>query len=92
MSSASWARERELIPVPSLSRCPACKCAWGEGRRVCSACGYDALSDTLVEVTPATGVVLVSKDVLPGEICPTCGEKTPSEAALKMREWRAKRG
>ena len=26
-----------------------------------------------------------------GEVCPTCGEKTPSEAALKMREWRAKR-
>ena len=27
----------------------------------------------------------------PGTVCPTCGEKTPSEAALKMREWRAKR-
>ena len=31
------------------------------------------------------------EEVLPGEVCPTCGEKTPSERALKMREWRAKR-
>ena len=27
----------------------------------------------------------------PGAVCPACGEKKPSEAALKMREWRAKR-
>lgn len=34
----------------------------------------------------------VETPVLPGQVCPTCGEKTPSERALKMREWRAKRG
>ena len=27
----------------------------------------------------------------PGAVCPACGERKPSEAALKMREWRAKR-
>ena len=28
----------------------------------------------------------------PGAVCPTCGEKKPSKAALYMREWRKKRG
>ncbi len=35
--------------------------------------------------------LFAAADVAPGQVCPTCGEKTPSEAALKMREWRAKR-
>ena len=32
--------------------------------------------------------VFAAADVLPGQVCPRCGEKTPSEKALKMREWR----
>ena len=33
---------------------------------------------------------LGSGKVEPGEVCPTCGERRPSEAALKQRAWRSK--
>ena len=49
----------------------------GTGRIFCSPCVAELLGRVLQD---------------PGQVCPTCGEKTPSEAALKMREWRAKRG
>ena len=47
----------------------------------------------LVTVDDGTGprFPLSSIPVEPGQVCPTCGEKTPSERALKMREWRARR-
>ena len=45
-------------------------------------------SVTIASVDDGTGPRFMLE---PGEVCPTCGEKTPSERALKMREWRAKR-
>ena len=47
-------------------------------------------SVTIASVDDGTGprFLFSSIHVEPGEVCPTCGEKTPSERALKMREWR----
>ena len=54
---------------------------------------YEKRIFTQVGPQPETETTVASSDVVPpGELCPLCGEKTPSEAALKMREWRAKRG
>ena len=41
----------------------------------------------LSDVAPSTDVLI---EVKPGEVCPQCGEKKPSVAALKQRAWRAK--
>lgn len=45
----------------------------------------DDTSEVVEHYTPVTGVM-----PKPGAVCVLCGEKKPSKAALKQREWRRK--
>ena len=59
-----------------------------------NALGTEEIRDGTGSVTLREGIEVVRGPFAvpgPGEICPLCREKTPTEAALRMRAWRAKR-
>ena len=50
---------------------------------------YEKRIFTQVGPQPKTETAVASSGgVKPGEVCPTCGERKPSEAALKQRAYR----
>ena len=91
--------------MPQVS-CPSCKRkgTYSPKFEQCQACGlgYTVTPVTPVTpvteepvtnvttVTPVTEPMYVQVVVEPGEVCPTCDERKPSEKALKQRKWRAK--
>ena len=71
----------------------------------CSACGFGVTpvtkkpgavtavtedDDYEYHVLPPSEGVRTVPPAEPGQVCPLCGEKKPSEAALKQRAWRSK--
>ena len=90
---------REATYSAKYDQCSAC----GRGYEATNASPIPRLSRSVGGVTPSeaergdanfapeaqVGEALVAPS--PGEVCPQCHERKPSEAALKQREWRERK-